>query len=456
MKLVDKQDSHGSKSGITAFIMNENGPLNPDDYDVLSDPVHDELRKYVRRASTINDPKEHHALLRRLLPRVPINTLQAHLQEEQGADQVAEVLSAYVRAQVERYLADLGADPKDFPTFSGKTDLHFSMQWCGDELTGRHLANTAILTGLTTDLLMGMQQGEVNQELRRMNVLAGATHDFGKAMFPQVVLETPVPRMLMGAVYGWDLGDPKRKRPVKSPIPLAEAERIYFTDLLNGDSFDPDRVHEFGLLCKQRKGDYLGSIPIRTFIKLAEHVLSRGALPATIQSYVDEFLSPEDSAAVKHMIATLQSQRDLITDANWAIARAGLDGFQTLAEVIAGHEFESFRMAPPCVAGLVARHHNYPQTRRRIEATGRVVPVPSETAVHALIMADVISALSEHRPYFSDGAPKPLPVIRKIVAQEAKRHQIPEETVLMITDKLLAGEEEKDPLKRIIENGRKI
>lgn len=428
------------------------GPLDPAEYDPLKDPYSTDLREYVVEAGASSDPEWHHAWISELLVRFPIQKLLTYLHEEQAVDHVRTVLGSYVRNQIGLYLQGQGADPRAFPELPKDAELHLSLQWCGDRLTGEHLVNAAVVVGFTTDIVNCLDFGD--EEGRRLNVLAGATHDFGKAALPRFVLENPVPRGLMAVVYGWNLGDPNRKRPVESPIPLDEAEQVRFGTLLAGQTFDPDLVMEFALLCKERKGDYLSVTPIRTLIKLSEYVLSHGVLPPVVQEYVDALTNPNDRTAVEHMIQTIQGQRDLVFDSNWALARSGFDGFQSIMKVLAGHEYESFRMAPPCVSNLVARHHRFPETRDRLVGERKFDLEPDPHRVYALIIADVICALSERRPYFADGQPKPLSVIRKIVLQEAvQRHKIPENLARRVIAELLSGEEDKEPLKKIIENG---
>lgn len=430
------------------------GPLDPAQYDSLNDPYFTDLRDYVVDAGASSDPEWHHARISELLSRFPIQRLLTHLNEEQAVGHVRAVLGTYVRDQIKLYLEGQGADPRTFPELPAETELHLSLQWCGDRLTGEHLANAAVVVGFTTDIIDGYM-GLSDEEGRRLNVLAGATHDFGKAALPRFVLENPVPRGLMAVVYAWNLGDPNRKRPVESPIPLDEAEQARFMPLLAGETFAPDLIMEFAQLCKERKGDYLSVTPIRTLIKLSEYVLKHGVLPPVVQEYVDALTNPNDKAAVEHMIQTIQGQKDLVFDSNWALARSGFDGFQPLMKVLAGHEYQSFKMAPPCVSSLVARHHRFPETRDRLVSERRFDLEPDPYKVQALIIADVICALSEHRPYFADGQPKPLNVIRKIVFQEAvQRHRLPEAIVRRVIAGLLSGEEDKEPLKKIIESGR--
>lgn len=434
------------------------GPLDPSDYNHLLDPRFKDLAAYTVQAAEQNDPEWHHYYLSRLLAAFPIRTVLSHLAQAGAKDHVAKSVVPYVRAKVAEYVEDLGTSPEDFPTLPGKSELYFALQWCGDVQTSRHLVNTALVTGLVTDVLMP-EKDDLYPELRSSNVLAGATHDFGKGVLPRWVVENPVPRVLMPAVYLWDLADPLRKRPLRSPFPLSRKNQTYFADLLAGKNFDPQKIEEFTQLCQEegREGDYLNTIPVRTLIRLAKYILKYGRLPVPIERRV-ESLDIRGQEAAAHMVRVImEEQSELVRDSNWAIARSGFDGYSTVGEVLTAHEFASSQLVPMCVSGLVARHHNYTKTLERLQVSRTHSPEPDAIQVQALVMADIICALSEHRTYFVDGQPKTLSAVRRILSEEAMhRHRIPRERVRLVTNQLLQGSETRDPLRRVLENAQLV
>lgn len=369
------------------------------------------------------------------------------------AQHVTAVLQPYVEGQMGDYFARQGISKEFVPTLPEESRLPFYLMWCGDGLTGMHSMNASYVVRAISKL-MG-----ADQEPTRL-AQAGLLHDIGKGNIPRLILEDPTPRDLQGPLCAINLADPLRPvgKEVESPIALTDEERAFFGPLLSGHDKNPELVRKFGELCASKsKADYRKAIPVRTLMGLARYVSQHEALPPDLEEYVERYLDERAKKDVEHMVKIFKNHKEDLENLDMILARYGIDGWEdTLLRVLHRHESESFAYVPDYLGCVVARHHNYPLTQRTLGTTKGYVPSPDAVLYTSLTLSDIIVALAEYRPYFRNGKPKPINIIRNILIDESTMYGIPRETINLVIDKLLGGSEEERPLQVILERSSEV
>ncbi len=422
-------------------------PSVPDEYRQYEDPARARLAAYLRAAAKNTDADWHHEGIAALFPSMPLEHFLGDCKSE-TRDQIIRVLQPKVDEQMASYLGNFAIPPSYVPEIPEESKLPFYLLWCGDGLTARHSLNTSFVIRAVSALL---EVGSAEVQLPQVGLL----HDIGKGDIPRFVLEDPTPRTLMGPLLAMHLSDPNRPsgRRVASPIPLTPEQAAYFEPLLSGADKSPDLVREFGVLCSEQKHiDYRKVLPIRTLLNLAVYIQENGKLPPQLMSYAEQYLNAAAVAEIKHMVKVVKSYKGDLRDLEMILARFGIDGWvDTLLDVLQRHEGRAFNYVPSRLGCVVVSHHDYELTKRTMSTRAGYSREPNDMVRWSLTISDVISALSERRPYFRNGNPKPMDIIRNALRTEAPHYGIPSEFVERVIDALLNGNEERSPQARIFE-----
>lgn len=412
------------------------------------------LDKLAERAVQAPDAERLAQEVRDIFPVTPLRMILEHLHNAGSTQIVAQALRPLVEDRVRAYAKSQDLDPNCLPKVPEASQLPFDLMWCGDSGTGRHLVNVGVNTGF---VVKAINVSEVKFTIPNVDLLrtGGMVHDLGKGNSLRVLIENPLPRVLHAAAFAANLKDPGRKRAVPSPIPLNDEERIFYAPLLEGRIFDPTHIQSFGQLCAERKGDYRHAIPVRSLLYIAQHVLQFRQLPPAMQALVEEYLSEQDRAEIAHMITVFEEQAPDLEHIDLALARCGIDGWNhMMMTAIEMHEADAMQFVSADLGCVVTRHHNYQTTRDRLAGVKAYSPEPLIQVRAALTIADIMSAVAEPRKYFLNGDPKPIPIIAKILREEAMRYGIPNELVEAVIRVLLNSQEKKEPLKAMFAAGQ--
>lgn len=390
---------------FSSSVRSLGAPTDPKNYKEKMDLGIRPLLNYAQKAGGESDPEWHAYQIRKLLGFFPLKRIEREILNE-GAEAVLEsVLTPYVETQAIAYSRAMGAFQNSLPPLPPECALPFNILWVGDPDTAKHSIDAGFVTGAFAQALA------VNEEsapvIGEESALHGLVHDFGKPdSIPRILLENPVFRNLMPALYAVELGCPSRKGPLSSPFPLTSEQAQTFGPLLSGQYIHPDMVRAFVELCNAHKGpvDYR-VIPVRALLNFGRSVLETGQIPEDVKAYVDLYMKgrvqPED---VDFMIKKLRAQRKEYEWMNWILARFGIDGWRdSFKDVIERHESASVGMVSPQLGCVIKDHHGYDKTDVLLSARRIQLPSPLERDVHALQMGDISSALAANRIYFRSG-----------------------------------------------------
>lgn len=426
-------------------------PQKPEDYVAVEDPALVELDAFAAGVLKGNDVRWQVQRLREMLPVTPLGMVHGFL-AVMGADKVmAESLVPHCEEEARRYGKAFKVVPFDMAQIPEESRLLFSMLFFGDVYTGQHLVNTGFVIPRVFDA-MAEQGYELAPDLRDRGVSAAFLHDMGKGQLPDCVLHDPTPRVLQPIVFAANVADERRgSKPVKLPFDLSEEERLYFNPLLSGEDFEnPERVSAFYKLCASKRADFR-DIPLRFMMEMMQYVMREGRFPSHIVPYVPQDVRED----VIFLVSMLRQRAGNYRDMDWVLSRFGLDGWKdTLKTALLKHEAASFYLVPDDYRCVVSRHHGYPVTENTLRHEAHYMPPPDRLVTMGLAMADVITAVTEPRPYHLGGKPKPLPIVKKILVGEGAKMGISETVTSGVAELLLEeGANNQEPLKQVLVNG---
>lgn len=429
-------------------------PTQPRDYRENMDPGLRTLSNYASKAGERGDPEWHVGELRKLLGLFPLRRIEQAILEE-GADAVLEsVLTPYVEAEALAYSRGIGAFQRTLPPLPPECILPFNILWAGDPDTAKHSVDTGYVTAAFRVALGSDEEGR--PFIGEQSALHGLVHDFGKPdSIPRILLENPVFRNLMPALYAVELRNPNRQgKPIVPPFPLSPEQAQTFGPLLSGEHIHPDQVRAFVELCSQYKGpiDYR-VIPVRALLNFGRSVLKDGTLPSDVQMYVDTYMKGRvQPGDVDFMIEKLRTQKKEYKWMNWILARFGIDGWRdSFKDVIERHESASASMVPPELGCVIKDHHGYDQTNVLLTARGIVLPPPLQRDIYALQLGDISSALGANRVYFKSGQAFDPEQIGKIAGSAVVRRGCDPELMRYAVSRVMPNKSGPSVLRSIFE-----
>lgn len=420
------------------------GLYRPEDDEGLS-----ELREYALSAGTSDDSEWHQQELARFQPVFPTSTIKAVLNGAGAAQQVVQVLMPVLTEKGRAYLMSLGHTNSAATIIPEEAQLDFCIVATGDTLTMEHsLATGALSGGLVKALLREpfSQKTTLESEDVALSIATGTLHDIGKGEIPRFILQNPVDRGLLRAIYAANMGDERRLgHPVELPFPLTPEEWVRFGPLVRGECITPEDVLAFGQLCRERSGDFR-VVPAHALRRFGNYLLKYNQLPPDVAEYAKVFLNERELSEVPYLIERLNTQRGDYQMAKVIMGRCGIHGFQdTMLGINARHVSASTCVLNDPFRTVVGFHHS------GADAAVSNLNLREKYRVWILILADIIAALSQARPYFVNGKQKNLGEVRRILALESQKHSIPDEFTSWVVNEFLPSGESEDPLPLIIQ-----
>jgi len=439
-------------------------PKNPDAYSQEIDPVKPRIDAYAKESRTNTNPQWHCTQIQTFLPIYPFQDILTSFVEQQSLQTTTEVLKSFVESNIQTYLTQVLRLDREI-SFEGMDDIAIfalCMTWIGDRSTGEHCVQTWIM--INPVIILAQETNTLwtpgKKELENLRA-AALLHDNGKADLPRMLLELPFPWKWLRAAYFGNLADPKRHgHPAFTSLTITEDDRIRFHDLLSGDWDEEagppeDQIRAFIELCDAQRADFRQT-PVRYLIRIAEHMLANnGEIPEEVLRYL-EAVNPAEHAFI---MQRLRAQAAGYKYKDWTLSRHGLDGYgHTLITALQRHESASFYSTGSGVRCYAANHHGYSSTTQTLATEPAFTGfTPHKTALHALTLTDILTALSQNRAYCRNGQARPPEKIAKVLLSEADKRHIPTAFVQTIIKRLLSPQSTiESPMMHIIKAGSQI